>query len=108
MTDKTRRIAVATLLATIAIEVVTCVLRFGFHRRSTRDTSFLAPFTFGLRIHHGYIGAVVLMVCCFVKASWIRDVLIVAGVSLVLSDAIHHFLVLWPIVGSPQFDLFFR
>ena len=31
--------------------------------------------------------------------------LIVIGIALALSDAVHHFLVLWPIVGSPQFDL---
>lgn len=30
---------------------------------------------------------------------------LVIGLGLFFSDMIHHFLVLWPIVGSPQFDL---
>jgi len=29
------------------------------------------------------------------------------GLALVLSDHIHHFIVLWYFVGSPQFDLFY-
>jgi len=26
---------------------------------------------------------------------------------LFLSDIVHHFLVLWPITGNPEFDLFY-
>lgn len=29
----------------------------------------------------------------------------VVGVGLLSSDLIHHFLVLWPMTGSPDFDL---
>ena len=27
------------------------------------------------------------------------------GAALILSDLVHHYAILWPIVGSPQFDL---
>jgi len=33
--------------------------------------------------------------------------LLMIGLALVLSDHIHHFIVLWYFVGSPQFDLFY-
>ena len=42
---------------TLLIEAVTCAFRWGLDLQSTRDTSFLAPLTFGVRIHHGYVGA---------------------------------------------------
>jgi hypothetical protein len=29
------------------------------------------------------------------------------GLGLFFSDVIHHFLVLWPIEGNPQFDLWY-
>ena len=32
---------------------------------------------------------------------------LVIGIALVASDLVHHFLVLWPIVCSPEFDLFY-
>jgi hypothetical protein len=31
--------------------------------------------------------------------------LAVVAIGLVISDIIHHFLVLWPVTGSPEFDL---
>jgi hypothetical protein len=91
---------------TLAIEVFTVVMRYGFELQSTRDTaSTIGAITLGLRIHHGYIGLVMLL------AAWIADTrrvrlrrhLIVWGAALVCSDLIHHFLVLWPIEGTPEF-----
>ena len=108
MTLGPRRLAVWTLALTILIEAVTCAFRFGLNLQSTRDLASLARFTFGLRIHHGYVGIVLLVVAAFLKSSRMRDVLLVAGSGLVASDLIHHFLVLWPITGSPQFDLTYK
>ena len=31
----------------------------------------------------------------------------ILAIGLVVSDLVHHFLVLWPLTGSPQFDLFY-
>ena len=102
------RFTIFSLVATVAIEVVTCLFRFGLKLQSTRDTASLARYTLGLRIHHGYFGIMLLLACLVLKTSRTKDILIILGVSLVLSDAIHHVLVLWPITGSPQFDVFYR
>ena len=110
---------------TTGFESLTCLMRFGFHLQSTKDTTKLAPYTFGLRIHHGYVGILMLILsgsasCCCgqrrrcvirnlccqrIIAVQTRIWFVRIGWSLILSDAIHHFLVLWPITGSPQFDL---
>ena len=50
------RIALWSLLAAIVFELMTLVARFGLGLQSTRDTQFLAAWTLGFRIHHGYIG----------------------------------------------------
>jgi hypothetical protein len=100
------RIIARIIGLTLAIEAFTVVTRYGFGLQSTRDTeSTIGVITFGLRIHHGYIGLAMLLV------AWIADTrrvrlrrhLIVWGAALVCSDLIHHFLVLWPIEGSPEF-----
>ena len=103
-----RRIVILTLVATAVIEALTCILRFGLRLQSTRDTATMARFTFGLRIHHGYVGVCFLVVGWFLGASHWKHALMIFGAALLLSDLIHHFLVLWPINGSPQFDLFYR
>lgn len=91
------------LLATL-IEGITVVLRFGLDMQSTRDTGAIGQWTFGLRVHHGYIGVFVLLVgWCFPLG--LRHALWIIAFGLILSDLAHHFLVLWPITGSPQFDL---
>ncbi|MEM6473745.1 MAG: hypothetical protein AAF802_29570 [Planctomycetota bacterium] len=95
-------------LGTVAIELICVVLRFGFGKDSTSATaSTIGILTFGYRIHHGYIGALMIPFGLYfydgVK-SWGWWVLVVS-VSLFASDFIHHFLVLWPITGSPDFDL---
>lgn len=95
-------------MCTIGLEVLTCVLRFGVKLESTRDTaSTVGRLTLGLRIHHSYIGALVLLVAIMLLhryPKWARYGVII-GAGLLLSDLIHHFLVLYPITGSPQFHL---
>jgi len=86
-------------------EAVTALLRFGAGRTSTSDTAFLAAFTFGLRIHHGYVGLLLLALAPFLRPSWVRSALVIIGLGLFLSDLVHHFVVLQFTVGSPQFDL---
>lgn len=74
---------------------------------STRDTEFLSQLTFGLRIHHGYIGVLILFVLLFKKNLFGKytKFIIALSIALIASDLIHHFLVLWPVTGSPDFDL---
>ena len=67
----------------------------------------IGSLTFGLRIHHGYIGLLMLLgALLWIKSSSSRyHWIMVFGLSLIFSDLIHHFLVLWPITGSPEFHL---
>ena len=99
-----------SILGTIAIELICVVLRFGFGKDSTSATaSTIGVLTLGIRIHHGYIGALLIPLgIAFDQGprSWGRWVLVL-GIALFASDFIHHFLVLWPITGSPDFDLFY-
>lgn len=89
----------------IVFEVVTIALRFGIGLQSTRDTaSTVGTLTLGLRVHHGYIGVFLIpLAWCFPLG--LRHALWMVAVGLILSDLAHHFLVLWPITGSPEFHL---
>ena len=100
--------ALAGSILAIPIEAVTAGFRFGAGLQSTRDTAWIARFTFGLRIHHGYVGLLLLLLASIGTASRLRrNALLIVGIALLFSDLFHHFLVLWPITGSPQFDLFY-
>lgn len=97
-----------TIGLTVFVELICVVLRFGFDKDSTSATaSTIGVLTFGIRIHHGYIGAVMIpaSLIFFDRAKPIAKWVFVVGVALFASDMIHHFLVLWPITGSPDFDL---
>ena len=59
-----------------------------------------------LRVHHGYIGLLLLPLgWCFPLG--IRHALWIIAIGLIVSDLMHHFLVLWPITGTPQFDFIY-
>ena len=99
-----------TIAWTVLLEVITVVLRFGFSLQSTRDTaSTVGRLTFGLRIHHSYIGIALLPVAMWLdrrSPKW-STILLALGLGLFFSDMIHHFVVLWLVTGSPQFDLLY-
>ena len=99
-----------TILLTMAMEGLICLMRFGFGLESTRDTaSTIGRLTFGIRIHHGYIGLLMMPVAIalFQRSPVIARYLLVIGAALILSDLVHHFVVLWPLTGSPHFDLWY-
>jgi len=98
---------VACLLLASAIELVTCLLRFGFHLEATRDTAAFGTLTFGLRIHHGYVGLALMVLGLLLAWGRVLRYLLIAGAAFLVSDLFHHFLVLWLATGSPQFDLFY-
>ena len=105
------RIWTRAIILTVVIELFTIAMRYVLGLQSTRDSaSIIGPWTFGLRIHHGYVGILLLIGAFLVRdrAAKLARNLIVWGAALVLSDAIHHFLVLWPIEGSPEFDIWYR
>lgn len=93
-----------TAALTAAIELVTVILRFGLGLESQTDTAWMAPYTFGYRDHHGYWGILLLVIAALVRGRRaLRNAFLVIGAALFLSDMIHHFLVLWPVTGSPEF-----
>jgi hypothetical protein len=92
------------VIGTFLIEVACCFGRFVLKKESTKDTGFIGKMTFGIRIHHGYVG----LMLVFLRNSagtGIAPWMVRIGWSCVISDLIHHFLVLWPITGSLQWDL---
>jgi hypothetical protein len=103
-----RRTLVWAVGLTIAFELLTVFLRYGLQLESTRDTaSTVGRLTCGIRIHHSYIGGVMMLLACCL---WDRSPrlmwwMLVIGLGLFFSDLIHHFLVLWPLEGDPQFHL---
>ena len=103
-----KQIALWSFGLTVVIELITVILRFGFKLESTRDTaSTIGVLTHGIRIHHGYVGVLVVVIALFclnalpLFSRW----MLVSGTALICSDLIHHFVVLWLVVGSPEFDL---
>jgi hypothetical protein len=92
------------LLLAVVFEAITLGFRFGLNLQSTRDTAAIGGWTCGLRVHHGYIGLFLLpLAWCFPHG--LRHLLWMIGIGLIVSDLAHHFLVLWPFFGDPQFDL---
>ena len=98
------QVARVGFLAAFAVEFATIVLRFGSGWRSPEVTRCCARWTAGWRVHHGYVGVALLVVAwlaplpaALAAFTWI------AGIALALSDAIHHFAVLWPVTGSHEF-----
>ncbi len=105
-----RRLWLQTMVLAAILELLTVALRFGLQLESTRDTaSTIGRITFGIRIHHGYCGAVLILLAWGLSQTHPRLARVgyVLGWALVISDAVHHLLVLWPITGSPQFELFY-
>jgi hypothetical protein len=93
------------LVLAVVFEIITCIFRFGLHLQSTRDTRGMAGWTLGFRIHHAYPGVLLLLGALLVgKGGW-RTLLLLVGIGLVVSDLAHHFAVLWPLTGDPQFHL---
>jgi hypothetical protein len=93
------------LVLAVGLEIFTYLLRFGAGLEATRDTCALAVWTFGLRIHHAYIGVLLLLLAALARKGGFLRLLLLLSVGLIVSDLAHHFAVLWPLTGDPQFHL---
>ncbi|MFH1422811.1 MAG: hypothetical protein ABIH42_08895 [Planctomycetota bacterium] len=101
----TRRTFIYGLILSAVIEGITIFVRFGLGVEATRDTRWLSPYTFGIRDHHLYYGILLLLISVFVSDKFWKNSFFIIGISCFVSDLVHHFVVLWLITGSPQFDL---
>ncbi|MDN5277978.1 MAG: hypothetical protein PWR01_1943 [Clostridiales bacterium] len=101
--------ATATFFLTLMIEAVTLLFRFGFGLKSTQHTaSTVGRLTFGIRIHHGYIGLLMLIILVIprLRKSSLEPLITVIGTSLFVSDIIHH-TILYYVTGSADLDLIY-
>jgi hypothetical protein len=75
--------------------------------KARESTKAIAGLTLGLRIHHGYIGLLIMAAASFLTGKY-KQYAFIAGAAMFLSDVIHHFIVLKLITGSPEFDIFYK
>ena len=94
------------VLAALFLEGATIALRFGLGWTSPEKTGNVARWTRGWRIHHLYPGLALLVVAAVLPLPpALRNLAWMSGIMLALSDALHHFVVLWPLTGHHEFDL---
>ncbi len=105
--DVTLKLFNKILILTLLIELITVFFRFGLKMKAGESTSALAGITFGLRIHHGYIGLLIMIAASFLNDKY-KTYAFIIGTAMFLSDVIHHFIVLKLITGSPEFDIFYK
>ena len=105
-----KAILIHALWVTAGIEALCLVLRYGMSLKSSETTAgTIGWITGGIRVHHGYVGLIMLIVIA-VLPHWrggLRDWLIILAIALFASDIIHHFGVLWIVEGDPHFDLMY-
>ena len=85
------------IILTLIIEFILIIGRLIFG--SMKETFKKHKSKLKVRIHHGYIGVVLVLIYLF----WLQDILLVVGLSLIFSDLIHHFIVLPLWIGRTEF-----
>jgi hypothetical protein len=87
----------------ILLELITIYLRFGRQMKSPEKTAWIGRMTRGYRVHHGYHGFAMIPAGMLIFPGAVGEWLVIAGLALLLSDAIHHFIVLKWITGHHEF-----
>ena len=85
------------ILISLVIELLTIGGRLYFGPMKERFRKM--RFKYKARIHHGYIGVLLILFYLFIKS----ELLFITGMSLFLSDLIHHFVVLPLWIGRTEF-----
>ena len=91
------------VLGAILLELVTIYLRFGRRMKAPEKTAWIGRMTRGYRVHHGYHGFTFIPAGLLIFPGGVGEWLAVAGIALLLSDAIHHFIVLKWVTGHHEF-----
>lgn len=76
------------ILLTIIIEITTISGRIFFG--SARENYKKSKFRYKIRIHHGYFGLILIGIYFLIRS----DILLIIGLALLISDVIHHFIIL--------------
>lgn len=91
-------------LWTLLFEGVTLAFRFGLRIQMRTRAGRFARLTFGMRVHHGFTGLLLLGVAPWLGSALAPHAAAIA-LGLVLSDALHHFAVLYPLTGDHEFHV---
>ena len=81
----------------LTVELLTVVARMICGPMKERYAKI--KFKYKLRIHHGYVGFALLLM----HILYPLDTIFILGIALLLSDALHHFVVLPLWVGTTEF-----
>ena len=108
LVNSRRSFILAVVVSIVFIEIITCIGRFGFDISMKEKEGTITKLTFGVRIHHGYVGAFCLISAFVVTRfkptrGFITNLLYIGGWALLISDIIHHFIVLYLMVGKTEF-----
>ena len=95
------------LVVAFFIEIITLFGRF-FFRLSSKEiyTSLIKKFglKFFVHFHHSFFGLVFSLVSFhYGLVFWFNF-----GLAMVLSDLFHHFIILWSIIGNPEFHIIYK
>jgi len=105
-----RQVVLWSGVLTFLVNAITAFFRFGLGLQSVRDTPWvLVMLTGGVHVHHGYIGILLFVAALALgkaRPAVSRWILVIA-ITLLCSDLMYHFLVLWPIVGNPGFQFLY-
>jgi len=85
------------IILTILVELLSIALRAIFGPMKDRHKKI--KFKYKIRIHHGYIGVLLLIAYLFYPLDWI----FIVGISLTIADAIHHFIFLKILTNETEF-----
>ncbi len=93
------------LITALAIELVTIIVRFVF-KISSKEIYIKIMKRFKLKkfyhFHHLIWGVIIALIF------YPNEFLFSLGIGIFLSDIVHHFIVLWIIVGNPEFHLVYK
>jgi len=94
-------------LLAVSIELLTVFVRFKFKLR-TKDVLVKIMHHYNwkkvVHFHHGFVGIIIILVAMGLGYGFGINI----GWGVLISDVIHHFLVLWPIMGSPEFHVLYK
>ena len=99
---------ISILACTLICELATCTGRFALKISFKEKEQVIKKLTFGIRIHHSYVGIGMILAAAIAslfvsgKPPWL-SLLGILGWGLLLSDIIHHFLVLYLVTGNTEF-----